>query len=166
MVLILGMLGHGYAQNISTGNPAFDDELDQLLSRSVKLTSVLILESKMKNTNVRIFDARENVEYEISHIPGALNIGYENFDPSILYEVKKDETIVLYCSVGYRSEKIGEQLQDLGYTNVFNLYGSIFEWANKGLPLENSNGKKVSTVHTYNQDWSKWVDNPNIEKVW
>jgi len=74
--------------------------------------------------------------------------------------------MVVYCSIGYRSEKIGEKLLRLGYKNVYNLYGSIFEWANEKYQLVGSNGKTTNRVHSYNKSWSKWVTNEEIKTVW
>jgi hypothetical protein len=42
------------------------------------------------------------------------------------------------------------------YTNVQNMVGGIFEWANEGRPLKDSNGL-TKNVHAYNQVWGKWV---------
>ena len=42
-----------------------------------------------------------------------------------------------------RSEKIGKKLLDMGYTNVKNLYGSIFEWANQGNILVDQKGSET-----------------------
>ena len=58
---------------------------------------------------------------------------------------------------------MGEKLMERGFTNVRNLYGSIFEWANKGLPMENAKGETVPAVHGYNKRWSKWVNNTDID---
>ena len=64
-------------------------------------------------------------------------------------------------------KKIGEQLQEAGFTKVFNLYGSLFEWANQDYPLENAEGTVTHKVHTYNKKWSQWVDDDGkIVKVW
>ena len=92
--------------------------------------------------------------------------GYKKFDWSILENTPKDQAIVVYCSIGFRSEKIGEQLKERGFTNVKNLYGSLFEWANKGHPIIDQNGIKTKKVHTYNRTWSKWVENGELIKVW
>jgi hypothetical protein len=63
----------------------------------------------------------------------------------------------VYCSVGYRSERIGEKLQDAGYTHVFNLYGGIFNWKNQdGVVLDASNDT-TERVHTYNKSWSRFL---------
>ena len=145
-------------------NPAFDQTVAGLLNFSVPLIGVEELESIQNE--VIIFDAREKEEYETSHLPGAAYLGYQNFDPARLEGLSKDTTIVVYCSVGYRSEKIGERLQELGYHKVYNLYGSIFEWANTGKTLIDSQGNKTRTVHTYNRKWSQWVRDDKAKKKW
>ena len=164
MLLFLGLLASGFSQKPTTGNEAFDAELNKLLDFSVPVISVDELNNQLNN--VKLFDAREPSEFLISHLPNARHIGFENFKKDILKEIDKDEKIVLYCSVGYRSEKIGNKLQEMGFKNVYNLYGSIFEWVNKGYPVENFSDNNVEKIHTYNQEWSYWITNPTIELVW
>lgn len=163
MLLPIFALSTSWGQSPTTGNAAFDAELERLLSESVPFISVD--ELRKNQEEVTILDAREKSEFAVSHLPGAQHIGYDNFDPASVENLPKNGPIVLYCSVGYRSEKIGEKLQQLGFTNVKNLYGSIFAWANKGYPLENTEGK-TKQVHTYNEEWSQWVKNPEVEKIW
>jgi rhodanese-related sulfurtransferase len=117
-------------------------------------------------TKYILLDAREWDEYTVSHIPGARYIGYKQFSERALRGVTRESPIAVYCSVGYRSEKIAERLRGMGYTQVYNVYGSIFEWANRGYPLAAPGGGEVRRVHTYNRKWSRWVLNGNIEKVW
>ncbi len=136
-------------------NQKFDEMLQLLLSNSVPQITVEELEHK---DGVCLLDAREWEEYEVSHIEGAQYIGYDNLNKKILEDIPKEQTIVLYCSIGYRSEKVGEKLQKMGYTNVYNLYGSIFEWVNQGNPVVNENGT-TTNIHTYNKRWSKWLEN-------
>lgn len=145
-------------------NPEFDKKLENLLRFSIPLIGVK--ELKNIQSEVHIFDTRKEEEYAVSHIPGATFLGYDSFDPKQLAEIPKTDTVVLYCSVGYRSEKIGERLRKMGYTNVLNLYGSLFEWTNAGYPLVDKNGDPTQKVHTYNKNWSKWVDDRKAEKIW
>lgn len=135
-------------------NPDFKDMLDSIYNHSVPLISV---DSLKELKNVYLLDTREKEEFNVSHLKHARNVGYIWFDMRDIYDIPKDATIVLYCSVGYRSEKIGEKLIKAGYKNVFNLYGSIFEWVNHGYPVYKSDGVQTSEVHTYNKKWSKWV---------
>ncbi len=145
-------------------NEAFDKKISNTIAHTIPFIGV----EELKNiqNEVIIFDAREKAEFDISHIPGAKFLGYKKFNPKQLKDVEKDKKIILYCSIGYRSEKIGEKLRKLGYSKIYNLYGSIFEWANRGYPLINYKGNKVQKVHTFNYSWSKWINNEHIEKVW
>ena len=144
-------------------NPAFDKKVENLIRFSVPTISV---EELAQMENVVIADTREKEEFMVSHIPDAQFVGYKKFDVEQLGDTPKDAPIVLYCSVGYRSEKIGEKLQKMGYTNVYNLYGSIFEWVNQGHPVVNPKGEETDRVHTYNKKWSQWLDEGKAEKTW
>jgi rhodanese-related sulfurtransferase len=145
-------------------NPEFDKKVSQTIQFSIPLMSVEELKSNTQK--LRIFDAREQAEFEVSHIPGAEFVGYKHFNIHAYSRLPKDTPIVVYCSIGYRSEKIGEQLKAKGFTKVYNLYGSIFEWANKGYPLIDKSGRETREVHTYNKEWSRWVDDSKAKKIW
>ena len=60
-----------------------------------------------------------------------------------------------YCSAGYRSGKLAERLQAAGYTNVRNLDGSIFKWANERRPLVRGESEPVTKVHPYSAIWGR-----------
>ena len=152
------------AQKPACMNPEFDKKVSQTIRFSIPLMSVEELKSNTQK--LRIFDAREREEFEVSHIPDAEFVGYNLFDIHAYSKLPKDTPIVVYCSIGYRSEKIGERLKAKGFTKVYNLYGSIFEWANRGYPLINEEGREVREVHTYNKDWSRWVDPAKAKKIW
>ncbi|HPK08950.1 MAG TPA: rhodanese-like domain-containing protein [Saprospiraceae bacterium] len=146
-------------------NAAFGDEIDKYLHYTVPIINVSTLHNNFDE--FIILDTRELEEYEVSHIPGAIYVGYDEFSEySIPEGLNPDQKIVVYCSIGYRSEKIGEKLVAAGYKKVYNLYGSIFEWANYDFPLEDMNHQKTLNLHTYNKAWSKWISNPEIKKTW
>ncbi|MEZ0608401.1 rhodanese-like domain-containing protein [Fibrella sp. WM1] len=137
-----------------TTNKAFGVMVDALIKESVPV--VTCNELKQLPAAVRL-DAREKNEYMVSHLPNARWVGYDDFDLSRVADIPKSTPIVLYCSVGYRSEKVGEKLQAAGYTNVRNLYGSLFEWVNQGNPVVDANGKPTKRVHAYSRAWSIWL---------
>ena len=145
-------------------NKKFHKKVKNLLNFSVPTIDVDELKENLNE--VYIFDAREKEEFEVSHIPNARYIGYNKFEVNNLNEIPKDAKIVVYCSIGYRSEKIGEKLQKAGFNNVSNLYGSIFEWINRGYEVEDANGQITKKVHTYNQSWSKWVEEGKATEIW
>ena len=72
-------------------------------------------------------------------------------------KIDKDQEVIVYCSVGYRSERLGERLQKMGFENVKNLYGGIFDWKNQGNNIVNENNLETDSVHTYNKAWSQWL---------
>jgi rhodanese-related sulfurtransferase len=101
-----------------------------------------------------LIDVRSREEYNISHLPGAVWADSPNQIRALARTVSAARPIVLYCSVGVRSSKAAQQLIDEGFTNVFNLKGSIFKWANEGRPLM-QDGKPTHQVHPYNKYWSR-----------
>ncbi len=144
-------------------NPDFDKKVANWINFSVKT----INPSQAKQLDSAVFfDARERNEFDVSHLPNAVFVGYKNFDAQKLAGFDKNRPIVVYCSIGYRSEKIGEKLIKMGFENVFNLYGSIFEWVNQGYEVVDAKGEKTQRVHTFNKSWSRWVDNKNVVKTW
>ncbi len=108
--------------------------------------------------NTLFLDAREKPEYYVSHIKNAQWVGYTDFSLSRVKNISKTTPIVVYCSVGYRSEKVTQQLQKAGFTNVSNLYGGIFEWVNQEQPLVTPKNKPTTKIHAYNRTWGVWLN--------
>ena len=101
-----------------------------------------------------LLDVRTEGEWNVSHLPGARRV-----DPGAPVglaapAVPKNATIVTYCAVGYRSGDLAARLRAAGFTNVKNLDGGIFEWANEHRPLV-CYGEPVSRVHPYNEFWGR-----------
>ena len=107
--------------------------------------------------SVVLLDSRSKEEFEVSHIPNALHVDFEDFDLSKVAHLNKNQSIVVYCSVGYRSEKITDQLIENGFEDVNNLYGGIFEWVNQGNGIVNMEGKLTSRIHPYSSTWGIWL---------
>ena len=158
------------AQYVTT--PAFEKKINSLVSdfkSDVKTVENLRAELG-KNKNILLLDAREVEEYSVSHIAGAVHVGYKNFNVEkvesklrALKLSKSDVQVVVYCSVGYRSGVIADKLIEIGFKNTTNLFGGIFEWSNHEYELVDSQLSSTKKVHTYNKSWSKWL--VNGEKV-
>lgn len=136
-------------------NTEFRDFLDNNYNHSVPLISV---DSLKHLKGIYVLDTREKEEYEVSHLKNARNVGYIWFDMRSIYDIPKNATVIVYSTIGTRSEKIGEKLMKFGYKNVFNLYGSILEWVNEGNPVYNSNGIQTTEVHTNTEKWAAWLN--------
>ena len=107
--------------------------------------------------NAIFLDTRKKEEFEVSHLKNAIWVGYDNFDEENVTTLisEKETPIIVYCSIGVRSEDIGEKLQKAGYANVTNLYGGIFEWKNQGKAVYNRNAMETDSVHAYDKQWGK-----------
>jgi rhodanese-related sulfurtransferase len=139
------------------GQDAYDIMLRALYKNSVPLIQASALSDKLEKNNVTILDTRSLREFEVSHIQNSKFVDYDNFDASMVDDIDKSAEVVVYCSVGYRSERIAEKLQTLGFKNVKNLYGGIFTWKNEGNEVVNSNDKITEEVHAYNLAWGIWL---------
>lgn len=154
VIIILSMFSFFYA-TAQVESSAYNLTLKTLLSHSVPEVSV----SQVKElSNVVLLDAREWNEYQISHIKNARFVGYDQFDIGKLQSISKKQKVVVYCSVGYRSEKISEKLKEAGFTDVSNLYGGIFEWVNQGNEVVDEKGKATENIHAYSKTWGVWLD--------
>lgn len=99
-----------------------------------------------------ILDARTEAEYAVSHLKGAQRIDPEHPEQAVL--PSKDTPIIVYCSVGYRSARIAQQLEQAGFSHVYNLEGSLFKWANEERPFF-KNDHPTLLVHPYDQLWGR-----------
>jgi len=134
---------------------AYNLTLKTLLSHSVP--EVTVPQVKTMN-DALLLDAREWKEYQVSHLKNAKFVGYDQFDLDKLKLINKNQKIVVYCSVGYRSEKIADKLKQAGYANVSNLYGGIFEWVNQGNVVVDEKGTATENIHAYSKAWSVWLN--------
>lgn len=135
---------------------SIDGVLKKMNKKSVPYLKVDAIDPTVPYT---FLDARAVKEYEVSHIDKSIFVDFDTFDRTNLSALlpDKNNVIVVYCSVGVRSEIIGEKLLKLGYKKVYNLYGGIFEWKNKGRKVVNMQGVATDSVHTYNREWSQYL---------
>lgn len=154
LIIIIGLLFLN-----TQAQESLKDLLNKSNTKSVPYISVE--ELAMPKTKVVLLDAREVSEYKVSHLKNAIHIGYDFFNIKKTSQLLKDKSapIVVYCSLGIRSEDVAEKLKKAGYTNVKNLYGGIFEWKNKKKRVYNSKEKETDSVHAFSKEWSKWLKN-------
>ena len=97
-----------------------------------------------------LIDVRTRREYQVSHLPGAIWAEGLSQIENVLDGLSEHDVIVLYCSVGVRSSSAAAKLIESGRSKVFNLEGSIFQWANERRPVLRD-GKAVDVVHPYDE---------------
>ena len=134
--------------------------IPEVLKKYNKNTVQYITVEELKATkNVLLLDTREPYEYIVSHLDNAVCVGHTKFNSKefVTQFPNKESEIVVYCSIGVRSEQIGEKLLKLGYKNVKNLYGGIFEWKNKDNIVVDEKNKETDKVHAYSKEWGIYL---------
>ena len=96
---------------------------------------------ELVESNSTIIDVRENYEYDLGRIKGAINIPLSELRQRI-DEIPKDKPVYLYCRSGQRSYNATLALQNLGFNNVTNIAGSFlgvssYEYFNEREHVEN-----------------------------
>ena len=114
-----------------------------------------------QKTQPLVIDARSQAEYEVSHLKAAVHIDPIAPDLTSLSQVAKETPVVVYCSIGYRSATIAQQLQQAGFSRVFNLSGGLFQWANEGR-LMFKNEEVTQCIHPYNAMWGKFLQDGKL----
>lgn len=144
-----------FATMVSYGQ-SIDGALEKYNTNSVDYITVVQL--KTDYTNYVILDTRARKEYEVSHLPGAIFIGdKEDFHNYLATKPDRSKPVVVYCSIGVRSEDAGETINKLGFTNVKNLYGGIFMWKDAGYKVVDTNNRPTEKVHVYSKEWGKYL---------
>jgi rhodanese-related sulfurtransferase len=84
-----------------------------------------------------LVDVREESEWAKDHLPKAVLMGKGIIERDIEQKVPDTSAeIILYCGGGYRSALAADNLQKMGYSNVFSMDGGIRGWREKKYPLE------------------------------
>lgn len=84
-----------------------------------------------------LIDVREESEWAEGRLPGAVHLGKGIIERDIEVRIPdKDAHIVLYCGGGYRSALAADNLQKMGYDNVYSMNGGFRLWRDTGLPIE------------------------------
>jgi rhodanese-related sulfurtransferase len=84
---------------------------------------------KENGEDFQLIDVREDFEYQMSNLEG------ENIPlGGVLIEtdkISKDKPVVVMCRSGKRSAMAIMQLEQQGFTNLYNLQGGILAWASE-----------------------------------
>lgn len=118
--------------------------------------------------DILLLDVREELEYAVSHIPGAVRVDPGTWRWEFLRrygDKARGKTVIFYCSVGVRSSRLAASVQaalkEEGAIRVFNLDGGIFAWHNEERALVNRKGA-TSHVHPFDKYWGKLVKRSDL----
>lgn len=123
------------------------------------------LKKIIDDTNLILIDIRQPKEQDTAMLPHAITTN--QFAQNFRHGIPANKTIVVYCTIGYRSGKYAETLIKQGI-QAKNLEGGILAWTFVGGDLEtyDTSGKKINThtVHVYAKEWN--LVHPDYKGVW
>jgi rhodanese-related sulfurtransferase len=118
-----------------TNAPA-DDEADKAVE---KIDVHAAQEYAAQHVNAVLLDVRTPAEYNMSHIPGAMNLNVQNDDfESMVAGLDKNKTYLVHCTknpANGRSARALDTLQELGFRNLYSIEGGYVAWRDAELPL-------------------------------
>jgi len=136
---------------------AYDHMLKLLYRQTVPVVQPAALATALQQpAGTLLFDTRTAAEYRVSHLRGARFVDFDHYRETNLNGVDHTQPVVVYCTVGARSEQVGAWLKEQGFRNVHNLYGGIFQWVNEGYGVVNAQGA-TANVHPYSVLWRPWL---------
>ncbi|MGL1892606.1 MAG: rhodanese-like domain-containing protein [Spirochaetaceae bacterium] len=165
LILCIMLLFHIAISPLFSNNNSEISEIDKKIDTLYSYTVNLIYPeelNEMLDSDIFILDTRSEKEFTLSHIKDAIFIDYKSFSLDKLPKINKNSKIIIYCTIGYRSEKIGEALLDDGYIDVSNLYGGLINWVNLKFDVYNKNGI-VKKIHLYSILWRKYLLNKDYK---
>lgn len=115
----------------------FDQLCDEAKARIREITIAEVKDKLDAGTDFHFIDVREDHEWQQDHAAGAEHLGRGIIERDIVSRAPdKGAEIVLYCGGGYRSALAADNLQRMGYSNVWSMAGGIRAWREANYPLE------------------------------
>jgi len=98
---------------------------------------------------VLFVDVRPPEERSVSMIPGA--VAKEQFLGNL--EQYKDQIIIGYCTISYRSGKFAQELMNKQGITMYNLRGGLLAWVHDGGKVVDPKGD-TRRIHVYGRKWN------------
>jgi rhodanese-related sulfurtransferase len=122
-------------------SPGFLRIVDDARTRIRELTVDDVRAMLDAGETFHLIDVREESEWSLGRLPGARHLGKGIIERDIEITIpQQDAKIVLYCGGGYRSALASDNLQRMGYKNVFSMDGGWRGWNERGFPIEGGTG--------------------------
>lgn len=93
-------------------------------------------------SNPVIIDVREFFEYKRSRLNGAINIPASGSIDTTADTTGRATHLFLYCTSGFRSDRVARKLAAKGFIHVYSLDGGINEWKKQGFPVDKKRLKR------------------------
>src|SRR4029453_6164599 len=126
--------------------PQFLKIVDDAKSR-IREVTVNDVKTKLERGEPFILvDVREESEWAAGHLPRAIHLGKGVIERDVEQRIPNPKSeIILYCGGGFRSALAADNLQRMGYTNVYSMTGGWKAWKDASALAEGEDAKKEKT---------------------
>jgi len=124
---------------ISIFSLLYSDLFTQRVSLSPVEFDESIKELKELNQKFILLDVRTNSEFKTGYLEDAVLLDWTSDEFKSKFKelaIQKDIPIYIYCYMGGRSAEAADYIKNLGYTQVFDMKGGIYQWKMAGLPVK------------------------------
>ena len=135
-LLVAGALSVAFTTIATAGEPVAPAPASAAAAAVAPMSQEALLEHQSRHPDhLLVLDVRTPQEYAEGHVPGAVNVPYDQL-ASRLAEIPKDKDVVLYCKSGRRAGIAADVLAANGYTRLSHLEGDMPAWVAKGHAVE------------------------------
>lgn len=114
-----------------------EQRIAEAKSRITEITAADARARREQGDDAVFLDVREQGEWNLFRIPGAVHVPLGQLDESITSRIPTDKRVVVYCARGNRSALAADAMQQMGYGDVTSLKGGIADWSNAGGEIDN-----------------------------
>jgi len=111
----------------------------QIIKSITPKEAYALIQKNRGNQDFLILDVRTLLEFSNEYIEGAINLDFqsETFKDE-LSKLDRNRTYLVYCASGRRSGNSLKIMQEIGFTEVYEISGGIVAWKQEGLPTVTS----------------------------
>ena len=113
--------------------PTTEQQMDFKIVNVTELNKI----NQASEENNLLLDVRTKEEFNLGHIPNAINISHDLLLTNInLMSDHKKKNIYVYCRSGPRAGLVINELLNNGFNNIIDVEGDFLSWVNAELPIE------------------------------
>lgn len=146
-------------------------DVERQFSEIGHLATATLAERIGQGAPIILYDVREEAEFAVSHLNGALRLEPGLTHAAALQTIgarTRGRTAVFYCAVGQRSSRMARQVRNAllssGALGVDNLRGGVFAWHNESRPLVDADGP-TRFVHPFSTAWGRLLTHPDLSAM-
>jgi rhodanese-related sulfurtransferase len=120
----------------------------------------------MMTDDAIILDVRTQEEFDEGYIANAVLLPYtEISEKAASFLPDKDQTVLIYCRAGRRSEIAARELIDMGYTKVYD-FGGIQDWTDGLVKPFDINFTATRRIHEQMPEWTFSLRGKKVEEYY